>query len=317
MRSFAIIDLHCDTLTNYMEYADDGSVNSLDDPQRALSLSAIPSDVHWAQFFAIFTPDEKKEQAAVDFYEENRLSFERQMGLFSDRVMKCRNAADMESAWAAGKTAAFLTVENGNVLAGDISRVKTLAEDGVRAMTIVWNGENEIGSGHTTSHGLSEFGKKVVKELEKQNIIVDVSHLNDTGFSDLLKIAEKPFAATHSNARAICAHKRNLTDDMIREMVKRDCLIGLNYFVDFIRDDKNVQGYEDLYRHVLRFFELGAAKNLALGSDFDGADLPECLSSPEKVMGFYDYMLSRGLTKDEVDGIFYKNAQLFFRKNLI
>lgn len=316
MRSFAVIDLHCDTLTNYMEYADNGGVNSLDDPQRALSLSAIPGDVHWAQFFAIFTPDEKKGAAAVDFYEENRLNFEHQMQLFSDRAAKCRNADDMEAAWAAGKTAAFLTVENGNILAGDIARVKTLAEHGVRAMTIVWNGENEIGSGHTTGHGLSEFGKKVVKELEKQNIIVDVSHLNDTGFSDLLRIAEKPFAATHSNARAVCSHKRNLTDDMIREMVKRDCLIGLNYFVDFIRDDKQVKEYEDIYRHVLHFFELGAAKNLALGSDFDGADLPDCLSSPEKVMGFYDYMRSRGLTKDEVNGIFYKNAQLFFRKNL-
>ncbi len=316
MKSYALIDLHCDTLTDCMNYTNTGNPDTLDDPERVLSLSAIPADVHWAQFFAIFVPDEEKGSAAIEYYEKNRLNFERQIKLFSDRVVKCRNAADMEAAWAAGKTAAFLTVENGSVLAGDLSRVKTIADQGVRALTLVWNGENEIGSGNTTDHGLSDFGRQADRELEKQNVIIDVSHLNDHGFADLLEIAEKPFVATHSNARAVCPHKRNLTDDMIAEMVKRDCLIGLNYFTEFICEDGNVKGPEDLYRHIMHFAELGAMHNLSLGSDFDGATLPECLSSPTRVTEFYEYLLSRSVSQADADGIFYKNAQKFFHENL-
>lgn len=315
-KSYALIDLHCDTLTDCLGYTNTGNPDTLDDPGRVLSLSAIPADVHWAQFFAIFIPDDEKGPKAIEYYEKNRLNFERQIAQFSDRVAKCRNAQDMEAAWAAGKTAAFLTVENGNVLAGDLSRVKTIADQGVRALTIVWNGENEIGSGHMTDHGLSDFGRQTIRELEKQNIIIDVSHLNDRGFADLLEIAEKPFMATHSNTRALCAHKRNLTDDMIREMVRRDCLIGLNYFVKFICEDGDVKGLEDLYRHVMHFAELGAMGNLSLGSDFDGATLPECLSTPTRVTEFYEYLLSRGVSQADADGIFYKNARNFFYKNL-
>ena len=250
------------------------------------------------------------------YFEKNRINFYRQMEKFSDRVAPCRNAADMEKAWAENKTAAFLTIENGSALAGDITRVHTLAEQGVRAITLTWNGENELGSGHTTDHGLSEFGKEAVREMEKEGILVDVSHLNDHGFADLLEVAAKPFVATHSNARALCSHKRNLTDDMIREMVRRDCLIGLNYFVKFLRDDGEVHSLDDIYRHTMHFFELGGKKNLALGSDFDGSLLPECLNTPAKAASIYEYLISRGVSQEDADGVMYKNAQEFFRKNL-
>ena len=186
----------------------------------------------------------------------------------------------------------------------------------MRCITLTWNGENEIGSGHTTGHGLSDFGKAVIPEMEKEGVLIDVSHLNDAGFADLLKEAKKPFVATHSNARAVCGHKRNLTDDMIREMVSRECLIGLNYFVKFLRDDGEVKGLDDLYRHVEHFLELGAEKNLALGSDFDGAKLPECLSTPAKSAGIYEYLLSRGLSREQAEGIMFRNAQNFFQKHL-
>ena len=315
MNSYGLIDLHCDTLTD-CAHSGTGSPDTLDDSGRVLSLSALPRDVHWAQFYAVFIPDELRGQAAIDYFEKNRASFCRQMEKFRDRVVPCRNANDMEEAWAAGKTAAFLTIENGSVLAGDLSRVHTLAEQGVRAITLTWNGENELGSGHATDHGLSEFGKAAVREMEKENILVDVSHLNDRGFAELLEIVTKPFAATHSNARAVCSHKRNLTDGQISEMVRRGCLIGLNYFVDFLRDGGAVKSLDDLYRHAMHFFELGGRKNLALGSDFDGAALPECLNTPAKAAAIYEYLLSRGVSQEDADGVMYKNAQAFLRRNL-
>ena len=315
MYPYALIDLHCDTLADW-KYTSTGNPDTLDDPKRVLSLSNMPKEVNWAQFYAVFIPDEERGEKAIEYFEFNRKNFERQMELFSDRVAPCRNAADMEAAWAAGKTAAFLTIENGSAIAGDMSRVKLLADQGVRCITLVWNGENEIGSGHTTQHGLSDFGKAVVPELEKQGILIDVSHLNDPGFEDLMSVVKKPFVATHSNARSVCAHKRNLTDDMIREMVKRDCLIGLNYFVKFLENDGNVESLDQLMKHIEHFFALGAEKNLALGSDFDGAVLPECLSTPAKAAGIYGYLLERGMSREQAEGIMFRNAQEFLKKNL-
>lgn len=310
-----LIDLHCDTLTDW-KYTGTGNPDTLDDPARVLSLSAIPEGVNWAQFYAVFIPDEVRGDDAVAYFETNRDNFLRQMEKFSGRVAPCGNMTDVRAAWDAGKTAAILAIENGSALAGRIERVSLLAKQGVRYMTLVWNGENELGSGHTTDHGLSDFGKAVVPEMEKEGILVDVSHLNDPGFEDLFAIAKKPFMATHSNARSICSHKRNLTDDMIREMVRRNCLIGLNYFVKFLEDNGNVESLDQLMKHVEHFFKLGAEKNLALGSDFDGAVLPECLNTPEKAAGLYDYFIARGLSKEQAEGIMFRNAERFLSENL-
>ena len=314
MKPYALIDLHCDTLTD-CKYSSGLGTDTLDDPQRVLSLSSIPEGVHWAQFYAIFIPAECRGEDAIRYYEANRDNFIRQMDKFSDRVKRCRTCADMEEAFQSNRTAAFLSVENGSALAGDLDRVRLLAEDGVKAITLTWNGENEIGSGHVSEHGLSDFGKKLIPELEKYHILADVSHLNDAGFADLLEVAQKPFTATHSNARAVAPHKRNLTDNMIREMVRRECLIGLNYFVAFLREDRNVESLDDLYRHVDHFLSLGAEKCLALGSDFDGAQLPECLDSPAKAAGIYEYLLSRNIPEPVASGILYQNALDFFHRN--
>ena len=313
-KPYALIGLHCDTLTD-CKYTSGGETDTLDDPQRVLRLSNIPQGVHWAQFYAVFIPDEYHGAEAVAYYERNRDSFFRQTERFSSRVLRCRTCDDLEEAFRTGRTAAFLSVENGSALAGDLDRVPLLAADGVKAVTLTWNGENEIGSGHQTGHGLSPFGKQVIPQLEKYGILVDVSHLNDAGFADLLEVAERPFVATHSNARAVAAHKRNLTDGMIREMVRRKCLIGLNYFVAFLREDRKVESLDDLYRHVDHFLSLGAEKCLALGSDFDGAELPECLNSPEKAAGIYGYLLGRGLPEPVVSGILYQNALDFLRRH--
>ena len=313
-KPYALIDLHCDTLTD-CNYAADEAVDTLDDPKRVLRLSNLPEGVHWAQFYAVFIPDEYHGADAVRYYESNRDNFFRQTDKFSSRVLRCRTCGDMEEAFRTGRTAAFLSVENGTALAGDLERVPLLAKDGVKAVTLTWNGENEIGSGHQSQRGLTPFGKQVIPQLEKYGILVDVSHLNDAGFADVLEIAQRPFVATHSNARSVAAHKRNLTDEMIREMVRRGCLIGLNYFVAFLRDDRKVESLDDLYRHVEHFLSLGAEHCLALGSDFDGAELPECLNSPEKAAGIYEYLLGRGLPEHTVSGILYQNAVDFFRRS--
>lgn len=339
MLPHALIDLHCDTLTALSPedapllaaFRDPArreeaaasltarvrETNTLDLPGHHFSLSALPEGVRWCQCCAIFLPDGLTQEEAVAYYDLHRSSFHRQMEALSEKVLPCRSAADMEAAWTQGKTAAILTVENGSALAGRLERVEALARDGVRMMTLTWNGENEIGSGNVTDHGLSDFGRETVRELERAGIIIDVSHLNDRGLDDLLETAEKPFAASHSNARAVCGHKRNLTDGQIAEMVRRGCLIGLNYYNAFLREDGQPASLDDLWRHVEHLLELGAEHCLALGSDADGADIPPCLGSPSKCAGLYQYFLDRGLSPAQSDGILWKNALNFFKINLI
>ena len=337
MLPYALIDLHCDTLTalkaedyNLLASLRDPAQKSeaaatlaervrdtdtLDLPGRHFSLSAIPEEVRWCQCCAIFIPDEFRGEEAVAYYDLHQRNFHRQMEKLE--VLPCRTAGDIETAWASGKAAAILTVENGSALAGRLDRVEILARDGVRMVTLTWNGENEIGSGNVTGHGLSPFGKQAVRALEEHGILVDVSHLNDQGFDNLLETAKKPFVASHSNARSVCGHRRNLTDAQIGEMVRRNCLIGLNYAQDFLRTGSRPATLDDLWRHVERFLELGAEHCLALGSDADGTDVPPGLGSPEKFAGLYGFLLERGLSVPQAEGILWKNALNFFHRQLI
>lgn len=315
MKPTGYIDLHCDTLTD-SQYTPIGNLDTLNDPMRALAFSKVPAGTKWAQFFAIFIPDDQRNEDAIRYFEHNVNSFYRQMEKFSELALPCRNFSDIENAFLQKKFAAILTVEGGAVLAGQLERVKVIADAGVKALTLVWNGENELGSGNKTEKGLSEFGKQAVPELEKHNILIDISHLNDNGFEDLLTVAKKPFIASHSNARAIAPHKRNLTDAQIGEIVKRGGLIGLNYYVNFLREDGDVQSMDDLYRHIEHFLSLGAEKCLSLGSDYDGAKVPEFLNSVEKAFTIYDYLLEKGLSSQLADDILFGNAHRFFERNM-
>lgn len=313
MKPYGIFDFHCDTLT--FCGSQDSTQDSINDPRQVIALSTLPKQVHWAQCFAIFIPDELTGNGADHFYDQYQHSLYRQLAKFSELALPCRTSADIERAWAADKTAAILTVENGSALGGDPRRVEKLARDGVKMMTLTWNGENELASGNVTDHGLSPIGRQVIPLMEEFGILVDVSHLNDTGFYELLDIAKKPFAASHSDARSICGHPRNLTDDQIREMVTRKCLIGLNFCDYFLRDGGSSQP-EDLMRHIEHFLTLGAEDCLALGSDFDGTDLPPWLDSTGKLVDLYSHMIEHGFSGTLCDKIFFQNASEFFRRNL-
>ena len=310
-----VFDLHCDTLTAFMDRAP-GQEHTLNDPAHMFALCKIPKGVSWAQCCAVFVPDELKGSEAWDYYRRYRDSFYRQMTTLEPLVSPCRRAEDIQRAWKQGKTASLLTVENASPLEGRLERVEQLRRDGVVMLTLTWNGENELGSGHSTDQGLTPFGKMAVREMEEQGILVDVSHLNDRGFFDLLDVSQKSFIASHSNARAVCSHRRNLTDEQIREMVDRKCLIGLNYYNAFLRSDGQEATLEDLWRHTEHFLELGAEDCLALGSDFDGADVPACLDSPEKIAGLKVFFQEKGLSPALTEKILWGNALDFFQTNL-
>lgn len=309
MTKFGMFDLHCDTLT-------EGDGDSINDPSRVLTLDKMPRDRSWVQLYAIFIPDEYRGQAAIDYFDEFAASFRRQTDKFAARVMRIERGSDIAAATEAGKVGAMLAIEGGAALAGDIRRVKAVHDAGVRCMTLVWNGENEIASGNDTKKGFTDFGRELIPEMERQGVTVDVSHLNDRGFDDLTAVAKKPFIATHSNARAVAAHPRNLRDDQIKEIIARGGLIGLNYCIAFICEDCVVKSLDDLWRHAEHILSLGGRDVLALGSDFDGARLPACLDSCEKAFDIADCFMRHGLSAAETEAIMYGNARRFFEKSI-
>ena len=309
----AVFDLHCDTLTRHLYRPHEEEPDILDDPHYHLALRKIPAGTPWVQCFAVFMPDGKRGEEAAAFFDRTAAGFYRQAERHKDRLTPCRSPAAMEEAVRQGKCAALLTIEGGSALAGKLERVKTVYDAGVRMMTLTWNGPNELASGHDTANGFSPFGREAVAEMERQGIIVDVSHLNDRGFEELLGFAQKPFAASHSNARAVCGHRRNLPDEYIREMVRREGLIGLNFCREFLSNDCR-GSLDDLYRQVCHFLDLGAEKCLALGSDYDGADFHPDLDSVEKSLGIGDYLTAHGIPRETADGICFDNAWRFFEK---
>lgn len=315
MKPTGMIDLHCDTLTTKTpctgEYAD-----TLDCPTNQIALSKIPKGTKWAQLFAIFIPDDKRGQAAIDYFDYYKESFYALAEHHKDCFTPCRSFKDIKRTFDEKKFGGILTVEGGCVLAGQLERVRSIADAGVKLLTLVWNGENEIGSGHDTTKGLTDFGKEVIPELEKNNIIIDTSHLNDKGFEDLFKIAKKPFVASHSNARAIASHKRNLKDEFIEEIIKRQGLIGLNYHMPFLSDNESTASFDDILRHTTYFLEKGAEGCLALGSDYDGSTISDCLNSVEKAFSLYDYFIAHGIPERTADNIMFGNAYGFFERNL-
>lgn len=305
------IDLHCDTITVLNKHQ-----QSLWDNEMMVSLKKGKDLDQWIQTYAIYIPDSLRGQPAVTFYEDSLRYFHRQIQENTQHLVWIRRRSDMERAFREKKSGGILAVEGGSVLAGDLKRVEKIANDGVQFLTLTWNGKNEIGSGNVTEEGLSGFGREAVSELERCGITIDVSHLNDQGFEDLLKIAKKPFIATHSDVRAVCGHKRNLTDDQFREIVRRGGIVGVNFCTAFLNDDKEKAGLPDLLRHVEHMLMLGGENTIAMGSDFDGCVTPPEMNSVEKLADIQSYLLQAGIPKTIVEKIMGGNAYRFLQKTL-
>ena len=303
-------DMHCDTLLG-------GNRNHWDlvNDQMHISLDKLGAFEHYVQCFAIFIPDQFRGQDAIDFYDRTFAYYQAQTEKYADRMEWAHNGKEL--AQAKIPITGILTIEGGCALAGDISRVKLLKEQGVAMMTLTWNGPNELGCGTSKNEGLTDFGKAAIKEMEKVGMLVDLSHISDAGFDDACSVATKPLIASHSNSRAVCGHIRNVTDEQFKEYVKRGGLVGLNYSKDFICDDPEKADFDWLYRHIEHFLSLGGEKVVALGSDFDGTHVPECLSSVEKNADFYEYLLKKNLNEDLVRDIFFENANRVFQEYVL
>ena len=173
-------------------------------------------------------------------------------------------------------------------------------------MSLTWNGENELASGVHAKGGLKPLGRDAVREMARQNITLDVSHLNEQGFYEVCLIDSIKIVATHSNCYDICPHMRNLKKWQIEEIIARGGLIGLNFYPAFLGRGRV---FEKIRENIEYLLSLGGENCMAFGSDFDGAEMSEELDGVDKVGELYRYLLSSGLSKRVVEGIFYGNAE--------
>jgi membrane dipeptidase len=313
-----LCDLHCDTVTLRPDINDGGNQLSLD---RGAGFDA------WIQCFAAFIDDAdpNPEQTVRGIFDFAGSQFEK----YAERILPVRTAAGLDRAISQRKCAAILTVENGAALQsaarrgksaargeGKIGNIQRLYGRGARVLTLTWNGENALGSGAATGSGagLTAFGRDAVREMERVGIIPDVSHLNERGFYDVAELTRKPFVATHSNAFAVCNHPRNLTDGQLAVIFGRGGLVGINLYPLFITGGQSAT-FDDITRHIAHMLDLGGGRAVALGGDFDGADMGGDVKSLADMPGLYAFLLGK-FPESTVDGLFFDNAYRFFKENL-
>ncbi len=304
-----LFDMHCDTLSVCYK-----SGVSLCNNEYHIDLRRGRQYEPWCQVFAAFIPDTLRGREALrycrrllGFAAEQEKRFPQQLSFVRDRVQ-------LAAAVNSGRCGGLLAVEGGAALAGSIKHIQTLASLGVRILTLTWNGDNELGHGcfSERGEGLTEFGRRAVREMYRVGIVPDVSHLNEAGFWDVATLSEAPFIASHSLSRTVHEHPRNLTDAQFKELCRRGGLVGLNLCGDHLGETT----FEAVYRHVSHFLSLDGESAIAFGGDLDGMKLPDDWQGIAVFEMLADYLLKKGISEPILDGLFFKNAFNFFSSTL-
>ena len=310
MKPICVFDAHCDTISRCY-YLHEGLRHNTGD----LSLEKTACFESYCQFFALWTIKEyvdSDSSTMEETYYKLLRCFKEQMACNSDKIIQCRTARDVECAHRQGKAAAFLTVEGAELLGCDPSRLDEAAAAGVVAINLTWNHANALSGAHAEEpeRGLSARGRRFVEKMEQLHILVDVYHLSEAGFWDVAEMAARPFIASHSNAKSVWDHTRNLTNEQITAIIENQGVIGLNFYEGFVGGSLDL----DMVRaHLDRILELGGAKNAALGGDWDGCDPIPSLPAIDSLPRLYEHLLSCGYAETVVQDLFYNNLMRVVR----
>ena len=304
MVPICVFDAHCDTISRCWALEE-----GLADNTGEVSLERTAGFARYCQMFALWTAEGYSGWSA---YQQLLKCFQEQMEQNPGCVIQCRTAAEAEQANRQGRAAAFLTVEGAELLDCDPDRLPQAARDGVVAINLTWNHANALSGAHADQpeRGLSEIGRRFVEKMEELRILVDVSHLSEAGFWDVAEIASRPFIASHSNAKSVWNHTRNLTNEQITAIIGNQGVIGLNFYEGFVGGSRDL----DMVRaHLDRILELGGARNVALGGDWDGCDLITDLPAIDSLPRLYEYLLLHGYDEAVVQDLFYNNLMRVVR----
>ena len=320
-----VVDMHCDTILELYKARERGEEISLLDNDLHIDLKKMEAGDYFLQNFALFVDLKGTEDPFLTcvrmadlFYqvmEENR-----------DRISPVTTWAEIERNWKEGRMSALLTLEEGEVCQGDPALLRTLYRLGARMMTFTWNYENSLawpgreGGLPETEKGLKERGFEILEEMEALGMIVDVAHLSDAGIWDVLRTAKKPFVASHSNARSLASHARNLTDEMIRAIAEKGGVIGINYYCNFLEDipegGRQISRISRMVEHMKHIRQVGGAGCIGLGSDFDGIYGEVEIGNSAGLPRLAEAMESAGFTAGEGEAVFHGNVLRLYREVL-
>ena len=302
-----LIDMHCDTISKLFNEGKSIHCNKF-----SIDIEKLRKADSIAQFFAAFI--DIKEFEYDDAFERCKKMLDlfcNQISLIPSEIKIALSNNDLCNNMREGIISAFLTLEEGGIIQNDIKKIDELYDLGIRLITLTWNYPNSLGypnfEGVYSNNGLTEFGIEVITKMNEKGIIIDVSHLSDAGFWDVARLSSKPFVASHSNARDIKNHMRNLNIPMIKKIAECGGIIGINFCNDFVGDDE-VTKIEGLIKHIDFIKNCGGIDVLAIGSDFDGISNKVEFEDISGMGNLSNALIVNGYTISEVEKIFYKNA---------
>lgn len=305
MKKYRVFDSHCDTAKRIWKYEESLAENS-----GHFTLPQTECFEGYAQFFAFCTlAGVDTGKSCEQLLWEPHGYFMNQLERFSDQIQLCTNGSDYDAAMEQGKCAAFLSLEGAEGICCDPGRLEELRRAGITMVNLTWNADNALaGCSKNDGPGLSRQGREFVRRAQELGIIIDVSHVSDRAFWDILDLTDRPIVASHSNSRARCGHSRNLTDEQFRALCDCGGYAGINLYPTFL-SDRGTATLEDIYVHVDHFLQLGE-HHVALGGDLDGIE-----SLPEGFRGVADYeqlaqfLQQRGLDEDTIDNLFFRTME--------
>lgn len=307
--NFPVFDFHCDTALALL--GDDlNQAGSLRKNNGHIDLERAGQLGGYAQCFACFTtdiPELLQGISPIVLFERELATIQREVDKNNDLVSIAYSAEEIEENRALGKMSAILTLEGTAGIDYNPGLLEDLWAIGFRVSSLGWNEKNPLTGSNVTGGGLTDLGREYVKEAQKLGMRIDVSHISDEGFWDIMKITEAPILATHSNSRAVYNHSRNLTDDMFRAIRETGGVAGYNTCRDFTGENPDLDTVCD---HILHFMELDPeGKHIALGGDLDGVEtMPDGFDGVQSYPALARHLLNRGLTEQNVMDIFWNNA---------
>ncbi len=296
-----IADAHCDTLFSI-------GVNGQSPESCAITAERMKAGNVGLQTFAMFAGS-KGPAGTPYLYGRQMLEAIDQLGVTIYR----NRLPEAQPDFPAG----VISIEGGEMLEGRMDRFEEFFNAaGVRMIALTWNNENEIGhpAKHGSEQGLKPFGLELLKEMDKKGVYADVSHLNEAGFWDIVEHMELPPVASHSNARSLCDHTRNLTDDQIKAVIEKKGYIGINFYSHFLAKGGEAV-LEDVFRHIDFIAQLGGIDVLGFGSDFDGIERwPEGLAHPGDYPNLINLLRTHGYSEENIAAIAGGNLWRILKK---
>ena len=308
---FPVFDLHCDTALGLLG-KDRCSLGSLRKNDLHIDLERAGALGGYAQCFACYTSPKMKligKTTVFDMFERQLASILRETEQNADVIRLAYSTEEIKENKQQGIMSAILTIEGPAGFGYNCEMLEDLYNVGFRITTLGWNEDNPLAGSCVTGGGLSEEGKAYVKEAQRLGMVIDVSHISDEGFWDIIEITQKPIIASHSNSRTLCNHPRNLTDDMYKSICNTGGTAGINLYPGFLSIGDNVT-VDTVCDHIFHFLNIaGNDLHISLGSDFDGVDkLPEGISGIQDYCRLADRLLERHLPETTVENIFWNNA---------